>query len=303
MLEAIHKKTFEATKNASQSGYHASLIWSRFENPENEDWVCCPICQKSVVPVKYHFRKINKDTLSEREIAVISYFRIKNGETGGCATGESDEHKNAKILIACLIENKKVFLKIGDAIIPYSALNIKSVPTIPFRWEISKGNRRADILFQFSEWHQLLGQGIVFEIQTYILPDEEKQKREIDWICKGYSLSWIPIELFQDYGITTDEIIIDNPWAIKLAKINMDLTSYTKNLLFELINEKQKYEERRVKTCRTCIKSGTDKENPELLVCWHGTTWDKDLGTRTSRRYPTRHEPLDTCLNHKSKSW
>lgn len=243
-------------------------------------------------------RKIN-----DKEVFVVSHFRIKNSSFGLCITNESDEHKKAKILIATLVENKEIILKIGNSTIPYSALNIKNVPEIPFRWEQNRENRRADVLFEFYEWHPVLGQGIVFEVQTYQLPEEDKTKREFDWICNGYSLAWLPIDLFQDLSLTQNEILINNPWALKFAKINSELTKYTKDLLFELTNEKEKYEDRKIKTCRTCIQSSIDKDNSELLACWYNTKWGKTSTSKGFMEYPSKHEPLDTCENHKSRSW
>jgi len=281
MWDAIHKETGKEC--------FATEVWKLYKNPHKEDWLCCPICKKSVTPVKGHVRE--KDS---RKIFVTSHFRIKDKNTGGCIYGESDEHKKLKILIATLIENQSIKLKIGDAYIPYSKLKIKSVPELPYRWEQTVGNRRADVKFQFKEWHPVLGQGIVFEI-ALTETEQKKIEKEIDWNTQGYSLAWLEEKDFEGNSLTNSFIKISNPWSLTCLKFIRGEKEEIKDLIFEkriLLDEEKKYGAQKRNTCRTCKHGGLTKikyGNPELITCWYGRNngWKK--------RSNGVHEPCFGC--------
>lgn len=278
MFGAIHKNTLEETGSISQSGYFAHQVWLMFKDPHKEDWFCCPICKKPVTPVVKHDRVMNGNT-----IKIPSFFRVIEG-VGGCVSEESDEHKNAKILLASLIESKQITLKIGKSTIPFSSLKFKQVPKIPFRWEQTREKRRADVLFELQEWHNVLGQGIVFEVQTSELGREKREKRVSDWVLNGYSLTWLGIEEFTGDSLKNNEIVIDNVWSLSFAKI--------------CIHALQMMEAHRIRiteTCRSCLQSTPDKNIEGLLACWFGTEWGKTDDTIGFKKYPSRHEPFDTC--------
>ena len=62
----------------------------------------------------------------------------------------------------------------------------------------------------------------------------------------------------------------------------------------------EKYEDRRNKTCRTCIHGSIDKNDQTMIACWANTVFNKH-GIKGPLRHPTKHEPLDTCLEYKNK--
>lgn len=207
MLDAFHKNT--------ETPYHNYEVSKIFEAPGKEEWVCCPICMKPVSYVKEHKRKVNG-----KNVPVIMHWRIKNADSGGCISGgESDEHRNSKILLANLLENKEIKIQYEGLDFSFDDLKIKDVPQLPFRWEQKRENRRADILFEFIEWHPVLGKGINFEIQKYSQTDENKFERENDWVKQGYSITWIPIESFDGYSFLQDKIGVDVIWMHRLFQI------------------------------------------------------------------------------------
>lgn len=294
MLDAYHQQ--------NNKGYPARLIWNIFSDPYNEKWYCCPLDLKPVTPVKGHTRKRKNNDDTTTDIFVVSHFRLKSENiSGGCSYGESDEHRNSKILVASLVENSEIPLTIGQSQIPYSTLKIKDIPQLPYRWNRTEkilDNRRADILFQFAEWHPVLGQGIVFEIQYSSIHDFEKKEREYDWITKGYSITWLFTEHFSECSLTGDKIQIDYPWAIAFAEIMNKLREDTATKLQEanirignLENElKNMVEQHLGKTCRTCSYGTTDSKNSELIACWYNTKWRHGW-----KAHPERKEQLNKC--------
>jgi hypothetical protein len=309
MLEALHKKT-----NLPFSGYKA---FSTFQEPHAEEWVCCPIDNKPVTPVITHERKNGP---------VIAHFRLINASLGGCSVGESDEHRKYKILIATLVENANTPLIVGQTEIPYSQLKIKDIPFIAARWEQKVENHRADILFTFTEWHPVLGQGIVFEIQLSSISSFEKERRENEWVANGYSLTWLQPNDFSEesYSLNNDKIIVTNPWALKylqlLEKKQKDAFSKiceAKNNLISLkassestffgmkedINEytiEQLKKDFLYKSCRTCRNGSDDKHRitkqlTGLIACWynynHGTS-----------KHPAKREPMSHCENWRGQT-
>lgn len=282
----MHKKTCV--------GFHALEIWDKFSDPYSEEWVFCPdpLCAKKVTPVKSHIRTMNGE-----EYTVVSFFRHQEG-VGGCIYPEGDEHKRAKIIIATMVENQKVPLVIGKTEIPYSSLHFKNVPRLAFRWEQKREDRKADVLFEFEEWHPALGQGIVFEAQMSNITYEEMERRETDWVSKGYSLVWLRAEDFTENSLTHSKIKIDNVWVLKLAKI---MEGFTKNISQTYSNLKKDmvaHEQKLTKTCRTCSFGSIDRINKELVACWINTRYRN--GTH---RRPNLREPLYSCTDWEAKEW
>lgn len=208
MLDAVHKNTMKP--------FHAFDVWKTFgeSDPHKEEWICCPDCKKPVTPRIDHFRNINN-----KKISVVSCFQLKNPESGGCIHGETDEHRNAKILLSYLLNNEKITLKINNLSINFKDLKIKGVPELPYRWEQKRENRRSDVLIEFNEWHPILGRGIDFEIQKYEINELELLERENDWVKSGYSMSWIPLNLFDEETLKTDSLEINIIWINRLFQL------------------------------------------------------------------------------------
>jgi len=275
MWDAIHKKT--------NKGYASFDIWDLFKKPHNEEWICCPDCKKLVTPVKFHYKTRNK-----KKFFVATHFRIKGNFAGGCIHGESDEHKKKKILIASLVENKKIDLKINGSTIPFSCLKIKDVPKLPYRWEQKRYDNRADVLFEFEEWHPILGSGIVFEIRVSESKNNNNGK-EFDWCKNGYSLAWLDKEQFEDLSLKENKIRIDNSWAFSFFNFMDETRDTISDLYYDISQKLEKYQDLSRKTCRTCKHGRYDKKNPELIVCFE--RWE-------SFKKISKHEPMDGCLAH-----
>ena len=278
MLDAIHKNT--------NKEYFAPEIWKLFKTPNKEEWICCPDCKKPVTPV----RGYNRKTPSGFTTLVVSHFRIKEKNTGGCIHGESDEHKKKKILIATLIENKKITLKIKHAVISFNNLNIKNVPRLPYRWEQKRGERVGDVLFEFETWHPILGKGINFEIRVSETKSNGEYK-EYDWCKNGYSLSWLDKEDFEDFSLKITEINITNPWCFTFFEIMEETKDIIQDAEIELSEKIKAYEDYSRKTCRTCKHGRKDRNNSDIIVCF--------LNWKSFKKI-TKHEQMDGCRSHEN---
>lgn len=73
----------------------------------------------------------------------------------------------------------------------------------------TKGTKRlrADILLPFNTKHQLLGEGIIFEIQLSSQSEEETHERTIERALHGYSVCWL---FEKDFIIEEDNITLKN---------------------------------------------------------------------------------------------
>jgi len=154
MWDAIYEKTGEKKD--------ASKIWLEFENPHNEKWYCCNLHKQPVTPVIKHKRIINNE-----EIIVLSHFRMI--VEGHYCPGESDKHWNLKVELAKKIQEKKLNLSCNG----YNFIDDE----LKNRLERKRGNRRADILFEFDKYNSLYGNGIVIEIAISESVDSLIKKR------------------------------------------------------------------------------------------------------------------------------
>lgn len=197
MWDAIHKKT--------NKPYFAYQVWNAFEKPNDEEWICCPICKKPVTPVTKHKRNIYN-----KEIWVPSFFKMfKN--VGGCISYESNEHKMGKIIVATMVENDEINFTVKGKKI--ERIKFKEVPELSYRWEQNVKPRRADVLFKFEKYNQLLGKGIVFEIA---ITEQIKslEKKTVDWIKNGYSICWLFEKNFNENTLLVTEIEINYPYSL-----------------------------------------------------------------------------------------
>ena len=100
----------------------------------------------------------------------------------------------------------------------------------------------------------------------------------------------------------SNDLEIGLVWSIEYLKAMRRLKDELSTLFYETKREMQKYEERRNKTCRSCVYGSVDKQNPEMTACWHGTVYGKTEDNSWGfRKHPTKREPLDTCIYYKNK--
>lgn len=279
MWEAIHKKTRKA--------YWSDQCEVEFNDPHDEEWVCCPLDSKPVEYVKQHPRTING-----KEIIIPAFFRMEKGASGSCISfsNESEQHKKLKILVATLLENKRIKLQVSDSVIEWDELKIRNVKRLPFRWEQQKEKRRADVLFEFERWHPLLGKGIVFEI---VVSEDMKSidEKRVDWNENGYSFTFLNLDMFEERTLKEKYIKIFDPWLITIYK---NLRFETERLR-DLINQKErllKKTKNLYKTCRTCKHSSKTKPgygDPATYTCWYSRNVN-------GQKRPNGHvEPTYTC--------
>jgi len=167
MWNAIHKETGRNIK-----AYDAVI---EFEKPHKEEWYCCNIHKYPVTPVKSHQRKGK---------LVLDHFRMISNHF---CPGESDIHWNLKVEVAKQIEEGGVKFKFKKDKI---AFIFKQCSELVERLEITKKNRRADVLFEFEKYSPTYGYGIVIEIAVSENIDSLR-KKTIDWIKNRYSVIWI----------------------------------------------------------------------------------------------------------------
>jgi hypothetical protein len=108
--------------------------------------------------------------------------------------------------------------------------------------------RRADIICPFKKKHEILGNGIVFEIQFSKQRQSTKDSRELDWAIRGYSVAW----LFQNDFEYISELLIET----KKPEINVDSFA-------NLIKQNKKIYMRELKYCiqEECRKLDEKKDS------------------------------------------
>lgn len=280
---------YDAYHVATKTGYNALLIWDKFEDPHKETWTCCPLHETRVTPVRFHTR----DVKGVKQFITTHFSTVPNGEKCSSGTGESEAHERLKGLVASIVENEQIHLVSSRGVeIKYDKKDFKVIPSMRFRWEQKVEERRADVLFEFKTWNQLLGNGVVFEVQLSDIADASAQQREADWIKNGYSVAWLYPNDFSDNMYVKDEITIQKIWGIEVS-------SLCKTML-DTITDKERNISRMVqdldamtgKSCRTCDFSAIMKDRltklpiqTDLLNCW--VAYKKGWGRRPSTVEPS----------------
>jgi len=201
---------FEALYLPSDKYYFADDAFEQIpeikdkKSDERKKWVCCKDCNKSVRPVKEHFRIYDKET--GIKTVVMPHFRFL-AENTSCVL-ESDEHKEMKAnLKISLSEKNNSFIYNGETI---------KLPEYDVSCEKPHKHRRADILLKFDRYSSFLGNGLVIEIAV---SETEKslEDKAIDWISYGFSICKTreqtnPMKISYPFGLYQD--IIKNPKLI-----------------------------------------------------------------------------------------
>jgi len=160
---------------------------------------------------------------------ISPHFFIPNKEKLGINTiPESKEHKLAKNWIYTKIKAKKLIINYSSISKPYKYKNSLNLFELPIDYPMVgietssstfgyKKIRRADIICPFITKHPILGNGIVFEIQFTNQKNKTKIDRELDWAIRGYSISWLFKEDFEEIG---DDFI-------ELKRKDIDVNSFS----------------------------------------------------------------------------
>lgn len=182
---------------------------------DSDEIESCPK-ELDINSIKVIFREGSSAISCNGKKYVISpHFFIPNKSKLGINTiPESKEHKLAKNFIYNRIKDKNLKIAYSEISKPYKYTNEINLFDLPIDFqkvgiEVSASTmgrlyRRADIIIPFLVSHNLLGKGIVIEIQFSAQREKTKINRELDWAIRGYSVAWLWID---DFDQITDLLI------------------------------------------------------------------------------------------------
>jgi hypothetical protein len=124
--------------------------------------------------VQCHFRSTNERVITFNE------------------ANESEEHMLAKHGIYYAILNNSLTFNIGG-----KSLAVKELPSFNMYIEKNIGIKRADVVLVFNKEDDILGKGIVIEIQLSLQNDYKTNIRSYDRALQGYSVVWLWDNNFQ----------------------------------------------------------------------------------------------------------
>ena len=181
--------------------------------------------------IEVRFRKASYDVINYKGTKYDmppSFFILNKEELGINTIPESKEHKLAKNWIYNSGKKGEISFTFSTVSRPFdysNKINLNQLKVaydkiyieVPVR--VGRKKQRADIIIPFEEFHDLLGAGIVVEIQFSKQTDEERDERTINWALKGYSICWIK---FDDF-----ETIEDNFIQLKDNSLNVEVYAKT----------------------------------------------------------------------------
>lgn len=199
-----------------------------YQFPYNELWYADPNNIESydktkiqdITKVEVRFRKASYDVINYKGTKYDmppSFFILNKEELGINTIPESKEHKLAKNWIYNCAKNNSISFIFSTASRPFDYNNKLTLKELDIAYDkiyievpVKTGRRRqrADIIIPFNKFHDLIGAGIVIEIQFSKQTDEDKDNRTINWALKGYSICWIKFEDFKN--IDEDFIQLEN---------------------------------------------------------------------------------------------
>lgn len=164
--------------------------------------------------VRCHFRK-NLDEANLRE-----------------GSAESEQHKLAKEKIYDLIWDKDIKFDIGNEI--KSIDNLPAFDTnIESRLSADIQSKIADVLIKFESRDEVLGNGIVLEIQFSKQSNDKTYERTWQRVQEGYTVVWLFQDDFDDDINLIDKIIIVKPFA----RVYEEYREYSKELSNDAVRE------------------------------------------------------------------
>lgn len=258
MFFAINSKTNEKVNSLTieenpSYQFIKEEIW--FADPDEIDSCTKEMdINKIIVNFREGHRTINYNST---EYAVSPHFFILNKTKLGINTiPESKEHKLAKNWIYNKIKQKKLMINYSDVNKPYKykhQINLFDLPIdyqkigIEVTSSLGYNNtRRADVICPFLTKHDILGNGIIFEIQFSNQKEKTKISRELDWSIRGYSIAWL---YRNDFNEISDLIIDIKKDSVDIESfaflIKQNNKSFIRDLKFIVQDECRKLEEKR----------------------------------------------------------
>lgn len=235
MFWAINKKTREKINSLTiQDNLSYQFL-------EQEEWYADPDeienCSKDIdiTKITVFFRKdstkISKNGI--RFYSSPSFILFSKWKKLGINTiPETIEHKLAKNFIYNRKNNKELYIIYSTINKPYkyhNKINLFDLDVdlekigIEVNSSLTNKTRRADVIIPLRKKHELLGLGIVFEIQFTAQIPTTKIDRELDWAIRGYSVCWLYLDDFIKYSkevmdLREKEVKVDS--YASLIKIN-----------------------------------------------------------------------------------
>lgn len=209
MFTAINKSTGQSI-NAIDPNYSIEFF-------QKEDWYAEPsmieICPENIdkTKIEIKYRKGSEDEIINKygtRYIIAPHFFIPNAEKQGILTKEPNEdHKRCVNFIYNLIKENKLNFYISKATKPNEEKNIIKFNPNDIDWnrydiEVTikkRDSKRADIFLPFKKHNELLGFGIIIEVQLTEQRDNTYLERSYERANKGYSVIWIKAEDFEDY--------------------------------------------------------------------------------------------------------
>lgn len=199
MLYAIHKKTgkrveaFKLRTDPSWIGTDKDK-WIA-PTPEIANWQ--ELNEKGIQEVDVCYVKAHQRERDGKISEVQDYFRITTEGAIDKSESESEEHKLAKEGVYYdLVDDKIIILHGNQKLVPSSFGNFKL--EIEERLSRNKKAKIGDVVMTFEKEDNLLGKGIVFEIQLSSQNGERTEERTYDRILQGYSVVWLWQGMFKD---------------------------------------------------------------------------------------------------------
>lgn len=219
-----------------------------YQFPYEEKWFADPNEIQSydktkvsdVCKIEVRFRKASYDVINFKGTKYDmppSFFILNKEELGINTIPESKEHKIAKHWIYNTCRRKELNFIFSTVKRPFdynNKINLKELNIVFEKIDIEvpvnigRRKQRADVIVPLSDFHDLIGTGVVIEIQFSKQTDQEKEERTINWALKGYSICWINLEDIEN--ISED--------FIELKSNNLNLEVYAKTIK----NYSEKYE-------------------------------------------------------------
>ncbi len=237
MDRAINKKTDKLVHafDVFKDGSYQNLIKGEWISPKDSIHNWDEIQEEDsfvhYVKEKRYTNWKGTDIVSRPHFAVYPGSKAKT-------VGETPEHKMLKNWMFNRLYKDDLEIIYSKATKKYKFDNINKLSELKIDWnnysvEVpirSRKNLQADILLPFKKKHELLGYGIVIEIQLSKQNKEQTYNRSIDRAINGYSTIW----LFEnDFEINEDEIELKSN-KLKVFSFSSELKHSGKKFAREL---------------------------------------------------------------------
>lgn len=236
MIRAIHKESneivtsFALTKDFKWKDKEREVFIA--PRPEIGNWK--ELNELGINEVVVSFVKQHKRKYGDKEIDVIPHFRIETDKAIENPLNESEEHQLAK---------EGIYLKILEGGLFINGKDIKEFEIVDAdieqRLSATKKSVIADVYCKFKEPDQILGKGIVFEIQFSYQNQERTEERTYDRVLQGYSVCWLWRGNFVDNHLKDNHLEIV-PFS-KAVKEYFQIT--TQNLAREIYTAQNMYDQ------------------------------------------------------------